>query len=264
MTLAWSNSGCQGGIPHCQGQLGSQPDHRESRHRCPHPRKEDNSLWPLLTAQLLCIKLEAVPAAPTHLGQNSLSLSLDLWTKGSPKAGHLAQRHDPQAVLQDLGRQPGLGSVLPSSSLTLRKAGGRRVVCGSCWPEARPSWMGWSGPVTSPSNTEAGRTTRGEGRGRGAQTKSSPLSCILSDPGVGLKERGCDCHAAVCTQQPTLCDPMDCSPSSSFVHGILQARILTGVGSHFLLQGIVLIQGWNPCLHWQAKFFTTGTTRELP
>ena len=123
MTLAWSNSGCQGGIPHCQGQLGSQPDHRESRHRCPHPRKEDNSLWPLLTAQLLCIKLEAVPAAPTHLGQNSLSLSLDLWTKGSPKAGHLAQRHDPQAVLQDLGRQPGLGSVLPSSSLTLRKAG---------------------------------------------------------------------------------------------------------------------------------------------
>ena len=25
---------------------------------------------------------------------------------------------------------------------------------------------------------------------------------------------------------PTLCDPMDCSPSSSSVHGILQARIL--------------------------------------
>ena len=25
---------------------------------------------------------------------------------------------------------------------------------------------------------------------------------------------------------PTLCDPMDCSPSGSSVHGILQARIL--------------------------------------
>ena len=25
---------------------------------------------------------------------------------------------------------------------------------------------------------------------------------------------------------PTLCDPMDCSPPGSFVHGILQARIL--------------------------------------
>ena len=28
---------------------------------------------------------------------------------------------------------------------------------------------------------------------------------------------------------PTLCDPMDCSPPDSWVHGILQARILEGV-----------------------------------
>ena len=28
---------------------------------------------------------------------------------------------------------------------------------------------------------------------------------------------------------PTLCDPMDCSPPGSFVHGILQARILEWV-----------------------------------
>ena len=28
---------------------------------------------------------------------------------------------------------------------------------------------------------------------------------------------------------PTLCDPMDCSPSGSSVHGILQARILEWV-----------------------------------
>ena len=33
----------------------------------------------------------------------------------------------------------------------------------------------------------------------------------------------------------TLCDPMDCSPPDSSVHGILQARIL--FGCHFLLQG---------------------------
>ena len=32
---------------------------------------------------------------------------------------------------------------------------------------------------------------------------------------------------------PTLCDPMDCSPSSSSVHGILQARILEWVAIHF-------------------------------
>ena len=46
-------------------------------------------------------------------------------------------------------------------------------------------------------------------------------------------------------------DPMDCSPPSSSVHEILQARILewagknTGVGCHALLQGIFPTQGSN-------------------
>ena len=32
----------------------------------------------------------------------------------------------------------------------------------------------------------------------------------------------------------------------------------TGVGCHFLLQGIFLTQGLNPCLlHWAGSFFTT-------
>ena len=35
---------------------------------------------------------------------------------------------------------------------------------------------------------------------------------------------------------PILCDPMDCSPPGSSVHGIFQARIL-GVGGHAVLQG---------------------------
>ena len=34
----------------------------------------------------------------------------------------------------------------------------------------------------------------------------------------------------------TLCDPIDGSPPGSAVPGILQARILDGVGCHFLLQ----------------------------
>ena len=41
---------------------------------------------------------------------------------------------------------------------------------------------------------------------------------------------------------PTLCDPMDCSPPGSSVQEIFQARI-TGVGCHFLLQGIFPTQG---------------------
>ena len=43
-------------------------------------------------------------------------------------------------------------------------------------------------------------------------------------------------------QCPPLCDPMDCSPPGSSVHGILQARRLE-VGSHSLLQRILLTQG---------------------
>ena len=42
------------------------------------------------------------------------------------------------------------------------------------------------------------------------------------------------------------CDPMDCSPPGSSVHGISQA-------THFLLQGIILNQGSNSSLlYWQV------------
>ena len=47
---------------------------------------------------------------------------------------------------------------------------------------------------------------------------------------------------------PTLCDPMDCSPSGSSVHGILQARILEMVAISFS-RGSSLTQGSN--LDWQ-------------
>ena len=44
---------------------------------------------------------------------------------------------------------------------------------------------------------------------------------------------------------PNLCDPMDCIPPGSSVHGISQARI---VGSHSFLQVVFLTQGSNPSL----------------
>ena len=55
----------------------------------------------------------------------------------------------------------------------------------------------------------------------------------------------------------TLCDPMDCSPSASSVHGILQARILEWVeGCYAILQGTFGTQGCKlhllHLLHWQA------------
>ena len=38
------------------------------------------------------------------------------------------------------------------------------------------------------------------------------------------------CFAQLC---PTLCDPMDCSSPGSFIHGILQARLLEWVAILF-------------------------------
>ena len=46
---------------------------------------------------------------------------------------------------------------------------------------------------------------------------------------------------------PTLCDPIDCSPPGSFVHGDSPGQN-TGVGSHSLLQEIFPTQGSNPDL----------------
>ena len=60
----------------------------------------------------------------------------------------------------------------------------------------------------------------------------------------------------VCAQScRTLCNPMDCSPAGSSVHGISPGKN-TGVGCHFQLQGVFLTQGLNPrllhLLHWQV------------
>ena len=63
----------------------------------------------------------------------------------------------------------------------------------------------------------------------------------------------------------TLCDPMDCSLPGYSVHGDSPSKN-TGVGCHFLLQGIFPAQGLNPFpLRLPALaggFFTTGTTWE--
>ena len=65
----------------------------------------------------------------------------------------------------------------------------------------------------------------------------------------------------------TLCDPMDCSPPGSSVHGDSPGKNI-GVGCHALLQGIFLTQGSNlGLLHWQVgslPLMPFGSPRELP
>ena len=61
---------------------------------------------------------------------------------------------------------------------------------------------------------------------------------------------------------PTLCDPVDCSPPGSSVHGILQARILEwgaiSFSGHLPDPGIKLVSLVSPSL--AGRFFTTSTT----
>ena len=55
------------------------------------------------------------------------------------------------------------------------------------------------------------------------------------------------CACLVTQSCPTLCEPMDCSPPGSSVHGDSLGQN-TGVGSLSLLQGIYPTQGWKPGL----------------
>ena len=61
-------------------------------------------------------------------------------------------------------------------------------------------------------------------------------------------------HAKLLQLCLALCNPMDCKPPGSSVHGSPGKN--TGMGCHSLLQGIFPTQGWNLCLlrllHWQA------------
>ena len=57
-------------------------------------------------------------------------------------------------------------------------------------------------------------------------------------------------ESEVAQSRPTLCDPMDCSPPGSYVHGDSPGKNI-GVGCHFLLQGIFPTQGSNPTGVWE-------------
>ena len=60
-----------------------------------------------------------------------------------------------------------------------------------------------------------------------------------------------------------LCDPMDCSPPGSSVHGDSPDEN-TGVGFHALLQGIFLTQGWNPGLPHHGQILYQLSHQQSP
>ena len=60
---------------------------------------------------------------------------------------------------------------------------------------------------------------------------------------------------------PALCDPMDCSPSGSSVHGVLQTRILEWVAVPFSRESSQS-RNWTQVSHIVGGFFTSWATRE--
>ena len=77
-----------------------------------------------------------------------------------------------------------------------------------------------------------------------------------------LLVRVCVC-VFVAQSHPTLCNPTDCNPQGSFVHGIPGKK--TGVGCHSLLQGILLTQESKPSLPHSCRIlYHPRATREAP
>ena len=62
-----------------------------------------------------------------------------------------------------------------------------------------------------------------ETKDKGMEENTSGLMCYKSEKLKVLVTQLC----------PTLCDPMDCSPPGSSVHGILQARVTEWVAISF-------------------------------
>ena len=60
---------------------------------------------------------------------------------------------------------------------------------------------------------------------------------------------------------PTLCNPMDCSPPGSSVHGDSPGKS-TGVSCHALLQRSSQPRDWTQVSHITCRFFTIWTMRE--
>ena len=72
----------------------------------------------------------------------------------------------------------------------------------------------------------------------------------------------CVCACVLVSQScPTLCDPMDCNPPGSSVHGILQARIQEYVAISFS-RGSYWPKDWTQVSSIVGRFFTIWATRE--
>ena len=62
--------------------------------------------------------------------------------------------------------------------------------------------------------------------GRMESRQSDGFTCFRGVAAAAAATSLQSCESEVAQSRPTLCDPMDCSPPGSSVHGIFQARVL--------------------------------------
>ena len=92
------------------------------------------------------------------------------------------------------------------------------------------------------------------------------MTCYRGDISLGSLLRRlclsmCVCMCLVAQSCPTLWDPMDCSPPGSFVHWILQARMLEWVAISFS-RGSFLPRDWIQVSCIAGRFFIIWATKE--
>ena len=81
---------------------------------------------------------------------------------------------------------------------------------------------------------------------------------IIASPNVWVLKK---CHVLVTQLCLTLCNPMDCSPPGSSVHGILQARILEWVAIRFF-RGSSWPRDRTQVSHIAGRYFIIWATWE--
>ena len=95
--------------------------------------------------------------------------------------------------------------------------------------------------------------------------RAEEVSPASLGPHAGIVASSACVHAKSLQSCLTLCDPKDCSPTGSSVHGILHARILVWVAMPSF-RGIFPTQGWNLrllcLLPWQAASLLLAPPRK--
>ena len=88
--------------------------------------------------------------------------------------------------------------------------------------------------------------------------------CIVPSPLTPISGLNYPVRVKVTQSCQTLCEPMDCGPAGSSVHGILQARVLEWVAVPFSRE-LSKPRDWTQVSTCVAdRFFTVWATREVP